>query len=154
MSASGGAGGPRIRALFERAADAGSLSAVIFRGIGAILFAVGTAVASGVLTIADVLIVPIQALTTAASDLITAIFGGAASIINIGAISTALSIGPDGRFNLGPLTFALAVGAILLALYLVNRYVSNDFTGNVIPGVPFDAPTPGFEGPEEEEGDD
>jgi hypothetical protein len=150
MSASGGVGGPRIRRLFARAADAGSLSAVIFRGVGAILFTIGTAVASGILTIADVIIVPVQALTAAGADLIDAIFGGAASIINLGAIATALSIGPGGRFNVGPFTFALGIGAVLLALYAVNLYVSDDRTGNIIPGVPFDLPTPGFDGPEED----
>lgn len=153
MSASGGAGGTRVRRLFERASSADSLAEVIFTGIGAVLLSIGTALASGVLTIADVVIVPVQAVTTAAGDLINAIFGGAAQIIDLGALATALSIGPGGRFNLGPFSFALAIGAVLLAFFVVNRYVSDDRTGNLVPGIPFDVPTPGFIGPEEESED-
>jgi hypothetical protein len=150
MSASG-AGGDRVRSLFDRAANADSLGGVIFQGIGAILLAIGTAVASGVLTVADVVIVPVQALTNAAAALVGAIFGGAAFIIDAGALSTGISIGPGGQFALGPFSFALGVGAVLLALFVVNAYVSDDRTGNIIPGVPFDVPTPGFQGPEEDE---
>lgn len=152
MSASG-AGGSRVQDLFERASSADSLAEVIFTGIGAVLLSVGTAIASGVLTIADVIIVPVGALTAAVGDLIDAIFGGAAQILNVGAITTALSISPDGQFNLGPFTFALAAGAVLLALYVVNAYVSEESTGNFVPGIPFDIPTPGFTGPEEDSED-
>lgn len=149
-----GAGGPRVQRLFDRAASADSLVGVIFQGLGAVTFAFGTAIASGILTIADVVIVPIQALTTAVGDLVDAIFGGAALIIDFGAISTALSIGPGAMFDLGPFTFALGIGAVLLALYIVTAYLSEEPTGNFVPGIPFDIPTPGFTGPEEDEGDD
>jgi uncharacterized membrane protein YczE len=142
------AGGPRVRDLFNRAADADSLAGVVFRGIGAILLAVGTAVASGILTIADVVIVPLEALTSAAGDLIDAIFGGSALIIESGAVETAESL--RGLFAVGPVTFALGVGSVLLALYVVNAYVSEEATGNFVPGLPFDIPTPGFGGPEED----
>lgn len=154
MSASGGAGGPRVRRLFDRAANAESLSAVIFTGLGAVLLSIGTAVASGVLSIADVVIVPLQALTNAAGQLIDAIFGGSAMIIDFGAIATALSIGPGGMFNLGPFSFALGIAAVLLGLYVVTAYLSEEPTGNFVPGIPFDIPTPGFQGPEEDERED
>ncbi|QLH83225.1 hypothetical protein [Halosimplex pelagicum] len=147
------AGGPRVRRLFNRAAEAGDLRTVIFRGIGAVLFAGGSAVASGVLTVADLIIIPVSAMATASGELVSAIFGGSAQIINVGAIATALSIGPGGMFNLGPLTFALGFGAVLLALYLVVAYLSEDPTGNFVPGIPFDIPTPGFAGPEEDDED-
>lgn len=152
MSASG-AGGPRVRELFERAANAGSLGGVIFQGMGAVLLAIGGALASGVLTIADVFIVPLQALIGGVSDVIGSFFGGAATIIDFGAIGTAISIGPGGMFNVGPLTFALAVGAILLAFWLMRAYVSEEPTSNVFPGLPFDVPTPGFLDAEEDDKD-
>jgi len=152
MSASG-AGGSRVRRLFDRAASADSLAGVIFQGLGAVLLAVGTAIASGVLTVADVVIVPLSALTTAAGQLIDAIFGGAARIIDFGALATALSIGPGGMFNLGPFSFALGIGAVLLGLYVVTAYLSEEPTGNFVPGIPFDVPTPGFTGPEEDDED-
>jgi len=152
MSASG-AGGSRVRRLFDRAASADSLAGVIFQGLGAVLLAVGTAIASGVLTIADVVIVPLSALTNAAGQLIDAIFGGAARIIDFGALATALSIGPDGMFNLGPFSFALGIASVLLGLFVVTAYLSEEPTGNFVPGVPFDIPTPGFVGPEEDDED-
>lgn len=144
-------GGPRVRDLMNRAADADSLAGVIFTGLGAVLLAVGTAVASGILTVADVIIIPLSALANAAGDLVDAIFGGSALIIDAGAIETAESL--RGLFALGPFTFALAVASVLLALYVVNAYVSEEPTGNFVPGIPFDIPTPGFQGPEEDKED-
>lgn len=145
------AGGPRVRNLFDRAADADSLAGVIFQGIGAVLLAIGTAVASGILTVADVVLIPLGALAEAGGDLVDAIFGGSAFILEMGAIETGLSL--RGTFALGPFTFALAVGSVLLALYIVNAYVSEEPTGNFVPGIPFDIPTPGFQGPEEDKED-
>ena len=145
------AGGDRVRSLFNRAESAGSLSRLIFNGIGAVFLAVGSALASGVLTVADLIIVPLSALGNAAGLNIDAIFGGAAQIINIGAGSTALSLGPGGAFNVGPFTFALAIGSVLLGLYLLVAYLSEGSTGNFVPGIPFDIPTPGFSGPEEDD---
>lgn len=153
MSASG-AGGPRVQRLFERAASADSLGGVIFQGIGAILLAIGTGIASGVLTIADLVIVPAQALIQAGADLIDAVFGGAATIIDFGAIGTAISIGPDGLFNLGPLSFALGIGAALLGLYLIIQFAQQRVTGDSFlagglgPDLPFFGVTE--EGEEEE----
>lgn len=145
------AGGPRVRDLFNRAAEAESLGAILLTGIGAVLFAVGSAIASGVLTIADVVIIPLDALANAAGALVDAIFGGSAFIIEMGALETGESL--RGLFAVGPFTFALAVGSVLLALYIVNAYVSEEPTGNFVPGVPFDIPTPGFTGPEEDKED-
>jgi hypothetical protein len=147
---SAGAGGPRVSDLFDRA-EGRSLAHIILQGFGAVFFGIGTAIASGILTVADVLIIPLGALADGGANLVSTIFGGASLIIDFGALSTALSIGPDGAFNVGPFTLALAVGAVLLALYVVNAYVSEDSTGNFVPGIPFDIPTPGFLGPEEEE---
>jgi hypothetical protein len=145
------AGGPRVQELFDRARDAGSLGAVIFNGLGAIFFAIGGAIASGILTVADVIIIPLSALANAAGQMVNAIFGGAAFIIQIGAQTTGVSIQPGAMFDVGPFTFALGIGAVLLALYLVTAYVSEEPTGNFVPGLPFDIPTPGFGGPEEDD---
>lgn len=153
MSASGGAGGPRVQALFDRAANADSLAGLIFTGLGAVLLSVGTAMASGVLTVADVVIVPLATLTNAVGQLIDATFGGAAMIVDFGAIATALSIGPGGMFNLGPFSFALGIGAVLLALYVLRAYISEEPTSNFFPGLPFDVPTPFLTGPEEDDKD-
>ena len=141
----------RVTRLFNRAKRADSLAGIIFQGFGAVFLAVGTAIASGILSIADVLIIPLGALTNGAANLVGSIFGGSALIIDFGALATAASIGPGGTFNLGPFSLALGVGSVLLALYVVQAYRSEDSTGNFVPGIPFDIPTPGFIGPEEEE---
>ncbi|GGN92274.1 hypothetical protein [Haloarcula pellucida] len=151
MSASG-AGGDRVRDLFNRAAAADSIGGILFQGIGAVFFAVGTAIASGILTLADVFIIPTQSFIGAVGDLITATFGGAARIINFGAIASAISIGPGGLFA-SPLSFVFAIGIVLLALYVVLAYISEEDTTNFFPliGTGFDVPTPGFIDAEEEE---
>jgi hypothetical protein len=151
MSASG-AGGPRVRRLFARAANADSISDVVFKGIAAVAFAIGSALASGVLTMADLFIIPLSQLATGLGDIVNSLTGGSATIIDFGALATALALGPGGQFDAGPLTFALAVGAILMALYLVNRYIGLPGTGNILPLLP-DVPTPLLEDAEEDEGE-
>jgi len=147
------AGGDRVRSLFTRAENAGSLSAVIFNGIGAVFLGIGSALASGVLTLADLIIIPASALANAAGTNVDAIFGGFARIVDIGAITAASSIAPGGTFALGPFTFALAIGAGLLGLYILIAYLSEGSTSNFVPGVGFDIPTPGFAGTEEDSED-
>lgn len=146
----GGAGGGRVRDLFRRAANAGSLAAIIFRGMGAILLAVATSLASGIFTIADLVIRPGQALIAGVSGLIGSFFGGFQLVFDAGAIGTAVSIGPGGRFFLGPLAIVLGTAMILLTVFAINRFLSEPETGNFAVGLPFDVPTPGFQGPEED----
>jgi hypothetical protein len=146
----GSAGGDRVRDLFRRAADAGSLGVIIFRGMGAILLAVASVLVTGLFTIADVVVRPLQALIGGVSGLIGSLFGGTILIIDTSAITTALSLGPGGRFAVGPLTFALGIASILLVFVAVNLYLSEPETGNFAIGLPFDIPTPFFQGPEED----
>jgi hypothetical protein len=56
-------------------------------------------------------------------------------------------------FDLGPFSFALGIGSVLLALYVLRAYISEEPTSNFFPGIPFDVPTPGFLGPEEDDKD-
>jgi len=146
------AGGPRVQRLLDRAASADSLGGVIFQAIGAVIFAVGGAVASGVFALADVVIVPLNALTGGVGTLIDSVFGGSALVIDFGALASAVSLGPEGLFA-SPLSLPIAVGVILLSLWLVRAYVSDEPTSNIFPGLPFDPPTPGLIGPEEDDKD-
>lgn len=150
MSASG-AGGPRVQRAFERAASAGSIGRVIFLGLGAVLTAVGSALASGVFTLADIFIIPANAFIEGVGGLVGSVFGGAATIVDLGALGSAISLGPDGLFS-SPLSFPIAVGVILLGIYLVIAFVSEEETTNFFPliGSGFDVPTPGFLDAEEE----
>jgi len=150
MSASG-AGGPRVQRLFERASSADSIGEVIFTGIGGILLALGTALASGVLTVADIFIVPANAFIQATGELVSALFGGAADIINLGGIASALSIGPGGLFA-SPISFVIGIAVVLLGFYVLIAFISEEETTNFFPliGSGFDLPSPGFIDAEEE----
>jgi len=152
MSASG-AGGPRVRRLFDRAKNAGSIGGVIFQGLSAILLAIGGALASGIFTMADIFILPMQAFASGAANLTESVLGAFGIVIDFGAIASARSIGPGGLFA-SPLSLPLAVGIILLSAYLVVAYTSEEATTSFFPliGSGFDPPTPGWTDAEEEEG--
>jgi hypothetical protein len=151
MSASG-AGGPRVRRLFDRAKNAGSIGGVIFQGLSAILLAVGGALASGVLTLADVFILPLEAFATGAANLTESFLGAFGIVIDFGAIASATSIGPGGLFE-SPLSLPIAFGIIGLSAYIILAFTSEEDTTNFFPlvGSGFDVPTPGFTDAEEEE---
>ena len=151
MSASG-AGGPRVRRLFDRAKNAGSIGGVIFQGLSAILLAIGGALASGVLTLADVFILPLAALASEAAGLVESFFGAFGIVIDFGALASAQSIGPGGLFA-SPLSLPIAFGIIGLSAYVIAAIASEEETTNFFPlvGSGFDVPTPGFAGPEEDE---
>lgn len=127
--------------LFDRAKNAADLQSLLKQGIGGSILAVFFGLTSGILSLADVVIKPVDALATALGDLTTAIFGGPAQIVLAGVQATAESI--LGPFNLGPLSFALSIAAVLAGLWVLSRYRDEEDTGNLIPGLPFDAPVVG-----------
>jgi hypothetical protein len=151
MSASG-AGGGRVDDLFDRAKNAEDIGGVIFQGLGAILFAIGGALASAILTLADVFIIPARAFIDGAANLVGSVFGGSALIVDLGALGSGQSIGPGGLFA-SPLSFPIAFGIILLGFYVLLAFTSEEPTTNFFPlvGSGFDVPTPGFTDAEEEE---
>jgi hypothetical protein len=153
MSASG-AGGPRVRRLFERAKNAGSITGVIFQGASAILLAIGGAIASGVLTVADVFILPLQAFASGAAGFVESFLGAFGVVVDFGAVASAESIGPDGLLA-SPLSLPIAFGIIGLSAYVIIAFVSEEETTNFFPlvGSGFDVPTPGFQDAEEEDTD-
>ncbi len=133
--------------LFDRARSAASLQGLLKQGIGGSILAVFFGLTSGVLSVADVVIKPLDALASALGNLTTAIFGGPAEIVLAGVEATAQSI--LGPFNLGPLSFALAIAAVLAGLWIVAMYRDEEDTGNILVGLPIDIPFVG----EEEEGE-
>lgn len=137
--------------LLERAKNAESLEGLIRQGIGGALLAIATAFISGVLSFADLFIKPINAFGAALGDLVTALFGSPAKIIIAGAQASINSL--LFGWNLGPFTFVLAIAVVLLGLWLVQAYRSEEPTSNIIPGLGFDVPTPGLTGPEEDDDD-
>jgi hypothetical protein len=149
MSASG-AGGPRVRRLFDRAKNAGSIGGVIFQGLSAILLAIGGALASGILTLADVFIKPMAAFASGAAGLTESFLESFGLVIDFGAIGSARSIGPGGLFA-SPLSLPIAFGIVALSAYVIIAFVSEEETTNFFPlvGSGLDIPTPGAEDAEE-----
>jgi hypothetical protein len=141
---------PSPQSLLNRAADSPDLAGILKQGIGATLLAVSAGVVSGVLSFFELITRPLDALAGAAASLTTAIFGSPAEIIISGADETAASL--TGAFSVGPGTFALAIASVLAGLWIVNAYLSEEETGNLIPGLP-DIPTPGLTDSEEDGGD-
>jgi len=135
--------------LMDRAASASGLRGLFKQGLGGILLAISTGIISGVLSVTQVVVRPIDALAGALAELAIAIFGSPARIVIAGATQTAESL--SGAFNLGPLTFALGIGSVLAGLWVVGRYRDEEETGNLVPGLPFDVP---FVGESEEAGDE
>lgn len=133
--------------LLDRAKAADDLAGLIKQGTGGTLLALATGLISGVLSVTDVVVKPMDALAEALGDLTMAIFGSPAMIIEAGALETAESI--RGPFGMGPFTFAVGIGSVLLGVYLVAAYRKEGETGNLIPGLPFDVPFVG----QDEEGD-
>lgn len=135
--------------LLDRAAAADDLAGLLKQGIGGAILAVGISIASGILTVADLVILPLSALGEELAETISAIFG-VGDIIDAGTEATAQSL--TGSFNVGPATFALSIASVLLGFYIISRYLAEDETSNIgLFGTGIDVPTPGFGDAEEEE---
>jgi len=124
--------------LFDRAREASDLQGLLKQGIGGSILAVFFGITSGILSLADVVIKPVNALGTAVANLTTAIFGGPAEIVLAGVEATVQSI--LGPFNVGPASFALSIAAVLLGLMVVAWYRDEPDTGNLLVGLPIDIP--------------
>lgn len=92
---------------------------------------------------ANMLILPLEAMGEALSNLMTAIIGGAADIIGAGAFESAQSI-VQGPF--GPLSFAVAMGAVIAGAWVFGKYRNLESTPDLIPFSGTDIPFLGDEG--------
>lgn len=137
----------RSQSLLSQAGAARNLGTTLRKGIGGTLLAASSVTVGTILAGGEVVIQPVTAFAGALADLAVAIFGSPARIIIAGADATAASL--TGIFNVGPLTFALGIGSVLLGLFLIGRYRDEEETGNFLPGLPFDLPFIG----ESEEGE-
>lgn len=125
------AGGQRARQFIRDAAKRASLGSILKDGIGAVFLSVAAALVSGVLTVADVVTIPLGYLAQAVGELIDAIVGGGAFIIETGAQVTGVSL--TGPWNVGPLTFAVAIGAVLIGYFVIIKYLEERETGDTFP---------------------
>jgi hypothetical protein len=127
---------------------------VVFLGIGSVLLAVATALASGILTIADVPIKILQGFASGGGQFVNNLLGGFGIVIGSGAAGSASAIGPNTPFALFGLP--IAAGLIGLTGYIYAAYAAEERTTNFFPLIGtggWDIPTPFFEDAEEEGGD-
>lgn len=129
------------------------LGSIAKRGVGGWFLALAASFITGTQAVFDVLIVPINAFTDAIGDIIEAIFGSPAQIVLAGADSAAQSVGPGGEWAIGPFSFAIGVGSVLLAGVLISRYLEDTETSDLLPFTFTDVPT-GFIGVEEDPEED
>lgn len=102
-------------------------------------------VALGIGTILDVFIVPVRAVINGVGHLMLSILLGAADIVAAGAGTSAESLRVGILTALGPLTFPIGVGTILLTAYLMEAYLSQEPTSDFIPFTFTDFPFVGAE---------
>ena len=140
--------GPDADSLLDRASGRG-LGSLARQGVGGWFLALSASFITGTQAVFDVLIIPIQAFTDAIGRLIEAIFGSPADIVIAGADASADSIGPGGEWAIGPFSFAIGVGSVLLAGLLIARYLQEDETSDLLPFTFSDFPGVGVEEDEE-----
>jgi len=127
-----------------------SLSQTIQNGIAGILMGIAASLISGILTIADLFIKPVDALALALQDVVRAFIVEPLMIIVQGAQTSAASIAPGGPFAMGPFTLAFGIVSVLAGYWVLSTYLRRGSTSNVIPAAPFDISLPWFR---DEEGD-
>lgn len=87
----------------------------------------------------------------AIGSLLTGLFEAPGNLLTAGAdISETALRSALGETLAGTLAFPITVGIVMFALYMVVRYLREDETGDVLPGLPIDVPTDIF-GVEEED---
>jgi len=67
-------------------------------------------------------------------DLIDSFLGGGANIIQSGAAESAASLGSGIWAQFGPLTYAVAIGSVVLGALIIARARSEESTSNIFPG--------------------
>jgi hypothetical protein len=109
-----------------------------------------TSVADAIGAILGIPINIADATAEAGGDLVDAVFGGSAQIIDTGAIVSANSLQEGVWAQFGPLTFTIGIGAVVAAAYIWARSRGEEETSNWFVFLP-DLPGP-FGAEEEDEG--
>lgn len=115
-----------------------TIEEVAKQGFSGVIMAIGVSVISGVLSIGELLTSPIDALTRVFGQVIQSFFVTPLSIIAEAALASAQSVGPGGEWTIGPFTLLLGLVTVLAFFWILARYLSEDETSNVAPGLPFD----------------
>ncbi|MFC7077872.1 hypothetical protein [Haloarcula halophila] len=138
------------RQLIARARDTDNLGTTIVGGIGGTFLAVFYSGIDLIQAIVNLLVLPLEALGTNAAANVTALVGGAARIVQQGALTTQQSILPGQAWAVGPLTFGFSIAATGAGLFIMSEILARAPTSDLIPFTFTDVPFVGVD--EEEEG--
>lgn len=147
MSASG-SGLPSASNLLDRARGRG-LTSIAKQGLGSWVLAVITAGVTGLQSLLQLLLVPVDLMVELANASVAAFFLELFGIVTSGASTTAAAVSDFGIFGL-----LVAVGIVLATIYIIAQFLEREDTTDVpIPGFIVDPPLPGI-GVDEEEQED
>ncbi|KOX92816.1 hypothetical protein AMS69_10165 [Haloarcula rubripromontorii] len=131
--------------------DGGDAGKVLSASIIGLIVSPVVAVIDVVNAVANFFAQPFDNAGDAIGSLLTGLFEAPGNLLTAGAdISETALRSALGETLAGTLAFPITVGIVMLALYLVVRYLREDETGDVLPGLPIDVPTDIF-GVEEED---
>ena len=137
-----------ITNFLQAGGDAGRILSASIIGLIAAPF---VAVADVIYAVANFFSQPFNTAGDAIGALLEGLFEAPANLLIAGAeISEGALRAVLGETLAGFLAFPATVGLVVFGLYLVVRYLREDETGDVLPGVPIDVPTDIF-GVEEED---
>lgn len=146
MSASG-SGIPSTTDLLDRARGRG-LTGIAKQGLGSWILAIITAGVTGLQSVLQLLLVPVDLILELADASVAAFFLEPFGIVSTGAATTAAAVSEFGIFGL-----LVAVSTVLATLWIIIQYLQEQPTTDVpIPGLSFDVIP--FVGVEEEIDDD
>jgi hypothetical protein len=131
--------------------DGGDAGKVLSASIIGLIVSPVVAVIDVVNAVANFFAQPFNNAGDAIGSLLTGLFEAPGNLLTAGAdISETALRSALGETLAGTLAFPITVGIVMFALYLVVRYLREDETGDVLPGLPIDVPTDIF-GVEEED---
>ncbi|WP_420182836.1 hypothetical protein ACNO8S_16240 (plasmid) [Haloarcula sp. KBTZ06] len=131
--------------------DGGDAGKVLSASIIGLIVSPVVAVIDVVNAVANFFAQPFNNAGDAIGSLLTGLFEAPGNLLTAGAdISETALRSALGETLAGTLAFPITVGIVMFALYMVVRYLREDETGDVLPGLPIDVPTDIF-GVEEED---
>jgi hypothetical protein len=149
MTSSGSRLGWRLL-YFGRGRNAGAVLGSAIAGLVAGIFIQTIRIIDAVVSLVTE---PLGAVAGGPAALITAFFDANAAVLTAAARTTIATIAPGGNFAMlvGPLALLFGVAQVLVALWLLGRFLRERSTTNIgLLGTGIDVPTPGFSTPEEE----
>jgi hypothetical protein len=102
--------------------EAGSFSTWVRNaGIGTIILSLVVAISNGILSLGETFLAPFRAIASGLGRAIEGTFGAAIGVIDAGGTATELSFLEGAAAALGPAAFPVAVGSVVVAIWVLSR---------------------------------